>query len=203
MEWGKSLRSPAHPSPMSPGAQGTRCSREGLSSLLLLVHSLLEEGSGLKTQQGSPQTRLAVPVAGACGLHTRAEDGEVPGATQPETVEEQGARQGPETAWGSTASSKQGIRPELFSCQRGCVAPSVERSALAHGVWTPKLDSGCSSSGSTLSSGSVSGALWSSEKGPGLQNAWGGCGERTPQVTSTETAFQGQECIRAFTLSRH
>lgn len=34
---------------------------------------------------------------------------------------------------GSTASSKQGIRPELFSCQRGCVAPSVEqRSARSH-----------------------------------------------------------------------
>lgn len=76
--------------------------REGSSRLLLLVHSLLEEGSGLKTQQGSPQTRLAVPVAGACGLHTRAEDGEVPGATQPERQSRGAgcARQGPETAWG-------------------------------------------------------------------------------------------------------
>lgn len=71
------------PSPMSLCSLGTHCLREGSSHLLLSVHLLLEEGSGLKIQ-GIPRTPLMVPVAGACGLHTRAEDGEVHGATQPE-----------------------------------------------------------------------------------------------------------------------
>ena len=51
-----------------------------------------------------------------------------------------------------------------------------------------------------LNSGHVSGALWSSEKGPELQNAWGGCGERTSQVTSIETAFR---CKNASGHSHH
>lgn len=63
-------------------SQGTHCLGDGSSRLLLSVHLLLEEGSGLKIQQSSPQTCLMVSMAGACGPHAQAEDGEVHGASQ-------------------------------------------------------------------------------------------------------------------------
>lgn len=79
---------------------------------------------------------------------------------------------------GSTASSKEGMRSKSFSCQRGCIALNVEqhKCTFTHQVWTLKTELWFLFFWQHLNSGIVSGALWSSEKGPGLQNAWGGCG---------------------------